>query len=117
MTTLGMMGDGGGGEEVHPLRRGKAGKKGRGRGRFKKEDTVLVTEAEQAEGRNRSRNRNRSWGTGAVRSLKLNLSVPEEPLLPPPPASEEPRYCYCNQVSFGEVRWVSILVVCVLNVI
>jgi hypothetical protein len=93
--TLGMVG-GDEDDEVHPQRRGRATKKGRGR---KKEDTVLILEAEQAGSRNRSKNRNRSRGT--VRSLRLNGPAPKEQIPPPP---DEERYCYCNQVSFGEVR-------------
>jgi hypothetical protein len=101
--TLGMVGgDEGGEEEVHPQRRGRAGKKGRGR--LKGQDTIVVPEAEQTEGHNRSRNRNRNRGGGTVRSLKLNGPGPEDQPVLPPPAPDEERYCYCNQVSFGEVR-------------
>jgi hypothetical protein len=102
--TLGMVGgdEDGGGDDVHPQRRGRAGKKGKGKGRFKKEDTVIVAEVEQTEGRNRSRNRNRSRGGG--RSLKLNGPAPEEQPPPPSSAPDDKRYCYCNQVSFGEAR-------------
>jgi len=101
--TLGMVGgdEDGGGDDVHPQRRGRAGKKGKGKGRFKKEDTVIVAEVEQTEGRNRSRNRNRSRGGG--RSLKLNGPAPEEQPPPPSSAPDDKRYCYCNQVSFGEM--------------
>jgi hypothetical protein len=95
--TLGMVGDEeDGGEEVQPQRRGRAAKKGKARGRLKKDDTVVVVEAEQQSG---SRSRNRG---GTARTLKLTGPALEGAMPPPPP--DEERYCYCNQVSFGEVR-------------
>ncbi|KIM87681.1 hypothetical protein PILCRDRAFT_815263 [Piloderma croceum F 1598] len=95
--TLGMVGDEeDGGEEVQPQRRGRAAKKGKARGRLKKEDTVVVVEPEQQSG---SRSRNR---VGTARTLKLTGPALEQEAMPPPPLDEE-RYCYCNQVSFGEM--------------
>jgi hypothetical protein len=93
--TLGMVGDEeDGGEEVQPQRRGRAAKKGKARGRLKKEDTVVVMEQSGSRSRNRG---------GTARTLKLTGPALEQEAMPPPPPDEE-RYCYCNQVSFGEVR-------------
>lgn len=75
--TLGMLGADD--EVVQPQRRGKAGKKGRG----KAARDLTAMEVDVPTGRR----------------LKLKGPVEE----PPPVAPDEQRYCYCNQVSFGEV--------------
>lgn len=94
--TLGMVGGDEPGE-VPARPRGRGGRKGRGRPRKETEiDEVPVT------------TRSRSHG-GGTRSSKV--TVPEEL----PPAPEEERYCYCNQVSFGEVRAIAIFAVMILT--
>lgn len=88
--TLGMVGADGG-EEIPARPRGRAGRRGRGKPR-------KDTEVDEVHAATRSRSRG-----GGTRASKA--SVPEEP----PVAADEERYCYCNQVSFGEVRMVAIL--------
>ena len=106
--TLGMVGgEEDGGEEVQPQRRGRAAaKKVRIRGKPKKEDTVMVLDIERSGSRGRNRNRSRG---GTARTLKLSGPAPEVVQVPPPP--DEERYCYCNQVSFGEVRGVFFIII------
>ncbi|KAF7971640.1 hypothetical protein HWV62_20676 [Athelia sp. TMB] len=74
--TLGMLGavD----EVAPPQRRGKAGKKGRGKAI--RDVTAMDVDPPP------------------VRRLKMKGPVEE----PPPVAPDEQRYCYCNQISFGE---------------
>lgn len=89
--TLGMVG-GGGPNEAPARPRGRGGKKGRGRPKKETEmgeAAPAATVAATAAMMSRSR--------GITRSSKA--IVPEEL----PAAADEPRYCYCNQVSFGEV--------------
>lgn len=76
--TLGMVGGEGAYSVVQPLRRGRASKKGQS-----KKDVAPTTAA----------------GGSRGRTLKLNGPAPEIPIA----AVDEERYCYCNQVSFGEV--------------
>ena len=76
--TLGMVGGEGVYSVVHPLRRERASKKGRS-----KKDVAPTTAA----------------GGSRGRTLKLNGPAPEIPIV----TVDEERYCYCNQVSFGEV--------------
>jgi hypothetical protein len=90
--TLGMVG-GDVPEEVPARPRGRGGRKGRAKPRKETEiDEVPAV----------TRSRSRGGGTRSSKAI-----VPEEL----PPAAEEQRYCYCNQVSFGEVRAIVILVV------
>lgn len=76
--TLGMVGGEGADDMVQPQRRGRANKKGRS-----KRDVAPTTAA----------------GGSRGRTLKLNGPAPEISVV----AVDEERYCYCNQVSFGEV--------------
>jgi hypothetical protein len=68
----------------------KKGKKGRGKWPRKKvEQEPLVDVAEPPR--------------RGVRSLKLTVSTPAPVAVMPPADPDEKRYCYCDQISFGEV--------------
>lgn len=86
--TLGILGADDGAGEGQPQRRGRAGKKGKGRSA--RDDMTMDVDDTTILGRGRG---------GVVRSFKLNGPVMEaQPVM----AIDEQRYCYCNQVSFGE---------------